>query len=65
MKKVVYGIVTVPVAWCFASGVINLVTGLLAGEINPIVWMTDHRILLVAVLCYILLQFIGPFKKVN
>ena len=65
MKRVIYAMLMVPIALCVAYGVINFGTDIINGDVSFIGWIADHKGILAFVGCYVLLQFIGPFKKIG
>lgn len=63
MKKIIVALLMVPVALCLAYGAVNLVGGVASGEINLLEWIGEHKVALAFAGCYMLLTFVGPFKR--
>lgn len=63
MKKVLCALLLVPIVLSVGYWAAGFITGLLAGEIDLIAWIIAHKILLTFIVCFILLGFVGPFKK--
>lgn len=65
MRRVLYAMLMVPIALCVAYGLINFGSDIVSGNLNVFDWIADHKVILAFVGCYLVLQFIGPFKKVS
>lgn len=63
MKRIIIALLMVPIALCVAYGGVNLVTDVIDGNLNVLTWVQEHKVILAFVGCYILLTFIGPFKR--
>lgn len=63
MKRVIYAMIMVPVALAVAYWIANFGSDVLHGNIDILGFIKDHKVVLAFVVCYIGLQFIGPFKK--
>ena len=63
MKKVLCAILLVPIVLSVAYWIVNFGTGLMTGEVNFVTWIVDHKALLTFIVCFVLLGFVGPFKK--
>ena len=63
MKKILIALILVPIALCLATGGVNIISGIISGDISVLAWIQDHRVILAFIACYIVLTFVGPFKK--
>jgi len=63
MKRIIYALLMVPLALCVAYGLVNFASDIISGELSLIGWVSDHKVLLVFIVCYLGLGLIGPFKK--
>ena len=63
MKKVLCAILLVPIVLSVAYWIVNFGTGLMTGEVNFVAWVVSHKALLTFIVCFVLLGFVGPFKK--
>ena len=63
MKRVIYALLMAIVGLCLIYGCIDIAKGLLSGTISLAGWLRDHELILAFIVCYIGLNFVGPFKK--
>ena len=53
MKRVFGGILAIPVILIFSFWCVNLVSGILAGEINMVTFLMEHKIIIACALAFI------------
>lgn len=63
MKKVLCALLLVPIVLSVAYWLVNFGTGILTGDVNFVCWIVEHKVLLTFIVCFVLLGFVGPFKK--
>ena len=63
MKRVIFALLLVPLALAAAYGGVNLVTDITSGNVNLLAWIRDHEVIIAFIGCYLLLTYIGPFKR--
>ena len=63
MKRIIYALIMVPVALAVAYWIGNFGSDVIHGNFNVLEFLTDHKVIIAFAICYVGLQFIGPFKK--
>ena len=63
MKRIIFALLLVPLALSAAYGGVNLVNDVLSGNLDLLAWIEEHKVILAFVVCYLILTFIGPFKR--
>lgn len=63
MRRILWSMLMVPVVLIVAFWSVNFASGVLSGEIDLTVWIVDHRMLFVFLVCYMLIRFLNPFRR--
>ena len=63
MKRIIYALVMVPIALAVAYWIGNFGSDVIHGNIDVVAFLKDHKAIIAFIVCYLGLQFIGPFKK--
>lgn len=61
-NKMFGGMIVVPLILVFAYGLITLISGILTGEVNIIVWLGEHKLLLACILTWVIVKYATPLK---
>lgn len=63
MKRIIGVIFLLPISILLACWGVGFATDILAGNINPVLWINEHRLLIVLVATYFVMKYLNPFKK--
>ena len=63
MKRIIYALIMVPVALAVAYWIGNFGADVVNGNFDVLAFLSNHKVIIAFVVCYVGLQFIGPFKK--
>ena len=56
-------ILIVLIIFLIAFGFVSAITGVLSGEIDPVQWLIEHKVIIAIVLAYILFRYVWYPRK--
>lgn len=63
LKRILGGMILIPIAILLAFWGVNFITGVLSGNVSLSAFLVDHRVLIGLIVAYFVYKWIRPGKK--